>query len=215
MKQICLMGGTFDPIHYGHLVVAEEVRQKFGLQKVLFIPAARPPHKMGKKISEAYHRVNMTRLATASNKYFEVSTLEIERQGISYTIDTVREIKRIYGIETVYFITGADAVLEIINWKEAEKLLFMCTFIAATRPGYNLNNIKETLKSLPGDILKRILPLEVPALSISSSDIRQRVMEGRSIKYLLPESVEEYILKNGLYRKNTAEKLFLPEMEIS
>ncbi|WP_333871317.1 nicotinate-nucleotide adenylyltransferase [Desulforamulus putei] len=215
MKQICLMGGTFDPIHYGHLVVAEEVRQKFGLQKVLFIPAARPPHKMGKKISEAYHRVNMTRLATASNKYFEVSTLEIERQGISYTIDTVREIKRIYGIETVYFITGADAVLEIINWKEAEKLLSMCTFIAATRPGYNLNNIKETLKSLPGDILKRILPLEVPALSISSSDIRQRVMEGRSIKYLLPESVEEYILKNGLYRKNTAEKLFLPEMEIS
>ncbi|PHJ37519.1 hypothetical protein P378_15685 [Desulforamulus profundi] len=100
------MGGTFDPIHYGHLVVAEEVRQKFGIQKVIFIPAARPPHKMGQEISEPHHRVNMTRLATASNRYFEVSTIEIERQGLSYTIDTVQEIKSIYKIETVYFITG-------------------------------------------------------------------------------------------------------------
>lgn len=199
MKQICLIGGTFDPIHYGHLVVAEEVRQKFGIQKVIFIPAARPPHKMGKEISEPHHRVNMTRLATASNRYFEVSTIEIERQGLSYTIDTVQEIKSIYKIETVYFITGADAVLEILNWKEAEKLLNMCTFIAATRPGYNLNNLKETLKSLPGEIFKKTLPLEVPALSISSSDIRQRVREGRSIKYLLPEPVEQYIKENKIY----------------
>lgn len=199
MKQICLIGGTFDPIHYGHLVVAEEVRQKFGIQKVIFIPAARPPHKMGQEISEPHHRVNMTRLATASNRYFEVSTIEIERQGLSYTIDTVQEIKSIYKIETVYFITGADAVLEILNWKEAEKLLNMCTFIAATRPGYNLNNLKETLKSLPGEIFKKTLPLEVPALSISSSDIRQRVREGRSIKYLLPEPVEQYIKENKIY----------------
>ncbi len=199
MKQICLMGGTFDPIHYGHLVVAEEVRQKFGIQKVIFIPAARPPHKMDQEISEPHHRVNMTRLATASNRYFEVSTIEIERQGLSYTIDTVQEIKSIYKIETVYFITGADAVLEILNWKEAEKLLNMCTFIAATRPGYNLNNLKETLKSLPGEIFKKTLPLEVPALSISSSDIRQRVREGRSIKYLLPEPVEQYIKENKIY----------------
>ncbi|MCL5780829.1 MAG: nicotinate-nucleotide adenylyltransferase [Firmicutes bacterium] len=199
MKQICLMGGTFDPIHYGHLVVAEEVRQKFGIQKVIFIPAARPPHKMDQEISEPHHRVNMTRLATASNRYFEVSTIEIERQGLSYTIDTVQEIKSIYKIETVYFITGADAVLEILTWKEAEKLLNMCTFIAATRPGYNLNNLKETLKSLPGEIFKKTLPLEVPALSISSSDIRQRVREGRSIKYLLPEPVEQYIKENKIY----------------
>ncbi len=199
MKQICLIGGTFDPIHYGHLVVAEEVRQKFGIQKVIFIPAARPPHKMDQEISEPHHRVNMTRLATASNRYFEVSTIEIERQGLSYTIDTVQEIKSIYKIETVYFITGADAVLEILNWKEAEKLLNMCTFIAATRPGYNLNNLKETLKSLPGEIFKKTLPLEVPALSISSSDIRQRVREGRSIKYLLPEPVEQYIKENKIY----------------
>lgn len=199
MKQICLIGGTFDPIHYGHLVVAEEVRQKFGIQKVIFIPAARPPHKMDQEISEPHHRVNMTRLATASNRYFEVSTIEIERQGLSYTIDTVQEIKSIYKIETVYFITGADAVLEILTWKEAEKLLNMCTFIAATRPGYNLNNLKETLKSLPGEIFKKTLPLEVPALSISSSDIRQRVREGRSIKYLLPEPVEQYIKENKIY----------------
>lgn len=199
MKQICLMGGTFDPIHYGHLVVAEEVRQKFDLQRVIFIPAARPPHKRGQAISEPHHRVNMTRLATASNPYFAVSTIEIERQGLSYTIDTVQEIKALHNVDTLYFITGADAVLEILTWKEAERLLTLCTFIAATRPGYNLNNLKENLRSLPAEVVKKILPLEVPALSISSTDIRQRVQEGRSIKYLLPESVEEYILQQGLY----------------
>ncbi|CCO07907.1 nicotinate-nucleotide adenylyltransferase [Desulforamulus hydrothermalis] len=199
MQKICLMGGTFDPIHYGHLVVAEEVRQKFNLPKVLFIPAARPPHKTDQDITDATHRVNMVRLAVASNPYFAVSTLEVARQGLSYTIDTVRQIKQLYQTEKIYFITGADAVLQIINWKEAAQLLSMCTFIAATRPGYNLNNLQSSLASLPQDIIERILPLEVPALSISSSDIRQRVREGRSIKYLLPEAVEAYIFKNRLY----------------
>lgn len=199
MKEICLMGGTFDPIHYGHLVVAEEVRQKFNLDKVIFMPAGRPPHKKGKMISEPHHRVNMTLLATASNPYFEVSTLEVERRGPSYTIDTIQEVKKAYGLEKVYFITGADAVLEILSWREVEKLLSMTTFIAATRPGYDLHSLEDTLNTLPKDIIKKILPLEVPALSISSSDIRTRVREGRSIKYLLPEPVEAYMQKNRLY----------------
>ena len=200
MQEICLMGGTFDPIHYGHLVVAEEVRQQFALPKVLFIPAARPPHKTDKIISEPEHRVQMTKLAIASNPYFDVSTLEVERKGLSYTIDTVKEIKNIYGVKRVYFITGADAVLEILSWKEADKLLSMCTFIAATRPGYDLHQLADTLKLLPKEVLKNIVPLEVPALSISSSDIRKRVKKEKSIKYLLPESVEEYILKTKLYQ---------------
>lgn len=201
MREICLMGGTFDPIHYGHLVVAEEVRQKFKLDRVVFIPAGRPPHKAGQDISEPHHRVNMTLLATASNPYFEVSTLEVERRGLSYTIDTVEAIQRVYEIDRVYFITGADAVLEILTWKEVEKLLSMTTFIAATRPGYDLHNLQGTLHTLPSEIIKKIQPLEVPALSISSSDIRSRVKAGRSIKYLLPEPVEAYIHKNALYHE--------------
>ncbi|ABO51029.1 nicotinate-nucleotide adenylyltransferase [Desulforamulus reducens MI-1] len=199
MQEICLMGGTFDPIHYGHLVVAEEVRQRFHLDKVVFVPAGKPPHKQDKEISDAQHRIAMTRLATFSNPYFEVSTIEVARQGFSYTVDTVEEIINQYGIKQVYFITGADAVLEILTWKDAPRLLSMTNFIAATRPGYDLSNLKEILNLLHPDILKRILPLEVPALSISSSDIRRRAKEGRSIKYLLPEPVEDYIFKNGLY----------------
>lgn len=193
------MGGTFDPIHYGHLVVAEEVRHQFGLAKVIFVPAARPPHKEVKEISEPYHRVNMAKLATASNEYFEVSTIEVQRGGPSYTIDTVMALQEKYGVDTVYFITGADAVLEILTWKEAERLLSICKFIAATRPGYDLTKLEETLKPLSKGVLKNIIPLEVPALSISSTDIRNRVREGRSIKYLLPEPVEKYLIDHGIY----------------
>lgn len=199
MKEICLMGGTFDPIHYGHLVVAEEVRQRFNLAKVVFIPAGQPPHKTDKVILDAQHRVNMTRLAIASNPYFEISTIEVERQGLSYTVDTIEQLRRSFQVENIYFITGADAILEILTWKDTERLLDMTYLIAATRPGYALNHLAETLGSLPAPFMKRILPLEVPALAISSSDIRKRVREGRSIKYLLPESVETYIHQNNIY----------------
>lgn len=143
----------------------------------------------------------MVQLATADNEFFEVSRLEIDRQGYSYTIDTVRAVKALYNAEKVYFITGADAALEIFTWKDVDELLTICTFIAATRPGFNLNRLEESLKSLPNNISKNIIPLEVPALSISSTDIRQRVKEGRSIKYLLPASVENYIWQNNLYTK--------------
>ncbi|MEG6520744.1 nicotinate-nucleotide adenylyltransferase [Desulfotomaculum sp. 1211_IL3151] len=199
MKEICLMGGTFDPVHFGHLVVAEEVRQRFHLDKVVFIPAGKPPHKTDKVILDAQHRVNMIRLAIASNPYFEISTIEVERRGLSYTVDTIEQLRRSFQVESIYFITGADAILEILTWKDVERLLSMAYLIAATRPGYDLNNLEETLKSLPTPFMKRILPLEVPALAISSSDIRKRVREGKSIKYLLPESVEGYIYHNNIY----------------
>lgn len=199
MKSLAIMGGTFDPIHYGHLVVAEQVRHSFACDKVLFIPAAIPPHKTQNTITAVADRLAMTKMAVASNPWFEISTLEIERPGPSYTIDTVREIKETYQPENLYFITGADAVLEILSWKDVNNLLSLCKFIAATRPGYDLNNLQQRLKSLPQKYFENIIPFYVPSLAISSTDIRNRVNSGKPIKYLLPESVEDYIYDHLLY----------------
>jgi len=200
IKRLAIMGGTFDPIHYGHLVAAEGARYEFQLDRVVFVPAARPPHKTGKEMTHPHHRLAMVERAVHSNDHFEVSALEIEREGISYTIDTVRAVREIHPGASIYFITGADAVLEILTWKNVEELLNICKFIAATRPGYNLENLEHTLSSLPRKYLNNICTMEVPALAISSTDIRVRVAEGRPIKYLLPELVEKYIFEKGLYR---------------
>lgn len=199
-QKIGIMGGTFDPVHYGHLVSAEGARYHFGLEKVIFVPAARPPHKTDRSISEPAHRLSMTGLAIASNPYFEVSALEVERAGLSYTIDTVRALAGMYSGAKIYFITGADAVLEILTWHQVDELLQMAVFIAATRPGYRLEDITQKLEGLSTAALKNIAVMEVPALAISSTDIRRRVREGRPIKYLLPETVEEYIVTNNLYQ---------------
>lgn len=196
-----IMGGTFDPIHYGHLVTAEGARHALALEKVIFVPAGRPPHKPNYGITEPWDRYRMTCLAVASNPFFQASTLEVDRPGPSYTIDTVRAISRLYAGAQIYFITGADALLEILTWKNFEMLLAICRFVAATRPGYCLYELFNKLDRLPDSLKQNILCMEVPALAISSTDIRQRVREGRPIKYLLPESVEEYILKNFLYRQ--------------
>lgn len=201
-QRIGVMGGTFDPIHYGHLVTAESVRHRFGLAKVIFVPAGRPPHKLNYRISAPEHRLAMTAMAVASNPYFEVTALEIERPGPSYSYDTVCEIKRRYRPAEVYFITGADAVLEILSWHRIEELLAACYVVAATRPGYDLTTLREKLARLPAEVTARIIPIEVPALAISSTDIRRRVREGKPIKYLLPEAVEAYIRKHGLYRED-------------
>lgn len=199
-KRMGIMGGTFDPIHYGHLVAAEGARHRFQLDKVIFIPAGRPPHKTVREISHPHHRWIMTELAVASNPFFDASTLEVDRPGYSYTIDTVRQVRELYPEVEVFFITGADAVLEILSWKQVDELLNMCWFIAATRPGYPLGNLKRRLSGITPGQIRRIIPMEVPALAISSTDIRSRVREGRPIKYLLPEPVEAYILNKGLYR---------------
>ncbi|MEG6614864.1 nicotinate-nucleotide adenylyltransferase [Peptococcaceae bacterium 1198_IL3148] len=200
MKSLAIMGGTFDPIHNGHLVVAEQARHKFECDKVVFVPAAQPPHKDQAAITTSVDdRLTMTRLAVASNPWFEVSTLEIERPGPSYTIDTVKAVKEVYRPEKLYFITGADAVLEILTWKSVEELLGLCYFIAATRPGYDLSDLQKKLNILPNVCLKKIIPFYVPSLAISSTDIRNRVQRREPIKYLLPEPVENYIKEHLLY----------------
>ncbi|MDD4238093.1 MAG: nicotinate-nucleotide adenylyltransferase [Desulfotomaculaceae bacterium] len=200
ISRLGIMGGTFDPIHFGHLVTAEGARYEYKLDKVIFIPTGQPPHKQNIKRTEPWSRFEMTRLAVATNPFFEISPLEIERPGPSYTIDTVQEIARLFPGTQIYFITGADAVSEILIWKKVEQILSICRFIAATRPGYKLGETWKKIDELPQDLKKNILCMEVPALAISSTGIRQRVREGRPIKYLLPESVEEYITSNNIYQ---------------
>jgi len=190
-----IMGGTFDPVHHGHLVTAEEVRDYFDMQEVVFVPSARPPHKTGQRITSTHHRYLMAVLSTISNPYFTVSTVEIDRKGPSYSIDTVRHFRTQWGEDTeIYFITGADAVSQISTWNNFRELLSMCTFIAATRPGFKFSGIEE-------EVERNVQTMEVSALAISSSEIRRRVRRGETIKYLLPEAVESYIYKNGLYRE--------------
>lgn len=198
-QKIGIMGGTFDPIHIGHLVTAEAVRNEYGLDKVLFIPAANPPHKQNQKVTPAIHRYIMTAMATYSNPYFHVSSIELDRPGPSYTIDTIYELIDKFGPQTeIYFITGADAIQEIPTWDRIEELLGLCQFIAATRPGCvpSVDNIKEYFGELGKD---RIHRLNTPELEISSTDIRARIKKSYSIKYIVPESVENYIIKEGLY----------------
>ncbi|MDD4334933.1 MAG: nicotinate-nucleotide adenylyltransferase [Desulfotomaculaceae bacterium] len=199
-RRLGIMGGTFDPIHYGHLVAAEGARYSFNLEKVFFIPAGNPPHKPGHIVCEPSIRYKMTCLAVASNPFFCSSPMEVERPGPSFTIDTVRTMMHLHPEKRIYFITGADAILEIFSWKDSDILLSMCNFVAATRPGYCLKELNEKLDSFPNSFKQNISYMEVPALAISSTDIRQRVREGKPIKYLLPETVEDYILRNNLYR---------------
>lgn len=198
--RVGILGGTFDPIHVGHLVTAEAVRNEYKLDKVIFIPAAIPPHKQEQSVTPALHRYIMTVLATYSNPYFEVSPIEMNRPGPSYTIDTIYELIEKYGEDTeFYFITGADAIAEIPTWDRIEELLGICQFIAATRQGClpNVDNIKEYFGGLGQ---KRIHRLNTPELEISSTDIRARIKNGISIKYIVPLPVEQYIYKEGLYK---------------
>ncbi|MCF6096618.1 nicotinate-nucleotide adenylyltransferase [Thermovorax subterraneus] len=200
-KRIGIMGGTFDPIHFGHLVTAEEARINFELDKVIFVPTGNPPHKKDYEVTDSEHRYLMTALATNNNPFFEVSRIEIDRKGYSYTVDTLNQMVEIYGSDTsLFFISGADAVLDILTWKNIKEVLDICTFIAATRPGYPINKLKDKLEEIKKLYGKDVYLLEVTAIAISSTEIRKRVKEGRSIKYLVPEGVEKYILKNGLYR---------------
>ncbi len=204
--KIGIMGGTFDPIHNGHLVTAEEALIQFELDKVVFVPAGYPPHKEVRKSLDPVERYLMTVIATASNPDFEVSRIEVDRKGPSYTIDTVREFRKVYGVEAeIFFITGADAMLEIITWKDADELAKMCKFIAATRPGYCLRKFEElhvlpyeNKEPEPGKL--KIHIMEIPALAISSTDIRRRVSQGYPIRYLVPEGVVNYVLKREFYR---------------
>jgi nicotinate-nucleotide adenylyltransferase len=194
------MGGTFDPIHYGHLVAAEEARVAFDLSKVIFVPSGRPPHKIDQTISGGSDRYLMTMLAVLGNPHFDISDTEIRREGPSFAIDTVREFRDAYPEGTEFhFITGADACLEILGWKDSSQLLAECRIIAATRPGIPSSHLREEIARLYPGVSDRFSVLEVPALAISSTDIRSRVRAGRSIRYLVPELVRQYIERQGLY----------------
>lgn len=199
-RRLGIMGGTFDPIHYGHLVTAEVARVKFHLDVVVFVPSGVPPHKHGVEISPGRDRYMMTVLATATNPHFEVSRIEMDRPGPSYTVDTISEFRRRCRPDAqLFFITGADAAVEIFTWKDAHEILRMCAFIVATRPGYCTTRLEAELERARAVSTHGIFVVEVPALAISSTDIRSRVREGDPIRYLLPESVENYIRKAGLY----------------
>ena len=201
-ESIAIMGGTFDPIHYGHLVTAEAVRHRFHVDKVIFIPTGRPAHKTNKEVTHNEHRYLMTVLATMRNENFDVSRIEIDRPGVTYTIDTIEQLKKHCRPDVrLYFITGADAIHQIMTWKDSERLLTLCDFVAVTRPGYQKNELFAEIDALREKYVSRIHYMEVPALAISSSDIRSRAKNGMPIKYLLPQEVEDYIHKFGLYEK--------------
>ena len=193
-RRLGVMGGTFDPIHYGHLVTAEEALDQFELDGVVFLPTGRPWMKAHEVISDAEDRYLMIVIATASNPLFSVSRMEVDRDGPTYTVDTLRALKKERGPQTeLFFITGADAMLEILQWKEPEELFELARFIAATRPGYDI-------ASFDAPSNPSVTVMNIPALAISSTDIRVRVAGGHPIRYLVPEGVKSYIEKAGLYR---------------
>jgi nicotinate-nucleotide adenylyltransferase len=191
VTRLGLMGGTFDPIHHGHLVAAEEARSALDLAKVLFVPAGSPWQKERDDVSAGDHRLAMTQLATEDNPSFDVSTIELDREGPTYTIDTLRAVHEQYPADDLYFITGADAISQILTWKDPDEILELACFVAVTRPGHDLGDLRER-----GE---RIVILEIPALAISSTDIRERVASGRPIRYLVPDQVRRYIDEQALY----------------
>lgn len=185
------MGGTFDPIHLGHLVTAEQARVDLDLDEVVFIPAGQPWQKG--ETTPAEHRYLMTVLATAANPAFSVSRAEIDRPGLTYTVDTLRRLRRLLPADRLFFITGADAILNILTWRDAEECMRLADFVAATRPGHDLADLESE------GLTDRVTVLDVPALAISSSDVRERFAKERSVMYLIPIEVEQYARKHGLY----------------
>lgn len=203
--RIGLIGGTFDPIHYAHLAVAEEVHAALNLTKMVFIPAGQPPHKLEQECTPSYHRLAMVQLAIASNPHFTLSGVEIDRQGPSYLVDTLRILHDQWGPETeLFFVIGWDSLEEFHTWyKSADILAQLTGLVAVKRPGYeeDIGYNKELETRLPG-IMQRLMVVPAPQLAISSTDLRRRVAEGKPIKYQTPEAVENYIIEHGLYRGN-------------
>ncbi len=201
-KKLGISGGTFDPIHNGHLMIAEKVRELFRLDRVLFIPTGRPPHKKGLEVTEAVHRMNMVRQAVDSNPFFCALDIEITRPGFTYTVDTLEQLREMYGGRTrFFFIVGADVVYDLPNWKDCRRVFSLCEFVAVYRPGNRReDDFNKEIQRLRQEYGAVIHVAAIPAMEISSTDIRKRVKEGRSIKNLVPESVERYIISNGLYK---------------
>lgn len=194
-----IMGGTFDPIHYGHLVTAEQAREALALDLVLFMPAGSPAFKQDREVTSPEDRYAMTVLATAANPSFYASRFEIDRPGVTYTVDTLKALRSAYPENVhLYFITGADAIIDIVTWHDAAEIASLATLIAATRPGYDIRQAQARIAASGIDFDVRYI--QIPALAISSTNIRDRVRLGKSVRYLTSESVMGYINKNRLYR---------------
>ena len=191
--RIGIMGGTFDPIHHGHLVAASEVQMRMNLDEVLFVPTGQPADKPNVTSSE--HRYLMTVIATASNPRFQVSRVDIDRPGPTFTIDTLRDMRQRFPGAELFFITGADAMTQVLTWRDAEELWSLAQFVGVTRPGHELS-----LEGIPDGVFTEV---EVPALAISSTECRERVQEGNAPWYLVPDGVVQYIAKHKLYRPET------------
>lgn len=199
-SKIGIMGGTFNPIHLGHLILAEEARIKLKLNKVIFIPTGTPPHKKKSSVLDPFCRYEMVVLATADNPYFQVSPIEINKEGISYTIDTIKYLKKVYTSSTIYFITGADSLVDICSWKNANELLRLCKFATAKRREISNDKLESTVDKINQIYGKSVYLLSIPYIEISSTDIRNRVKSGKSIKYYVTDNVESYIVKNNIYK---------------
>lgn len=200
MNKLGIMGGTFDPVHYGHMVIAECARHEFQLDRVVFVPSGQPAHKKGYFITGAEDRYRMVELAVAGNPHFTISREELDRAGPTYAVDTLKNFRQLFGSQTeLFFITGADAIVEILTWKRVDEVMGLCSFIAATRPGYSLPQLNSAIGLLPPDFQNKIFTFEIPGIAVSSTDIRQRVKMGQPVKYLLPETVEKYIFENKIY----------------
>ncbi|MGD9482985.1 nicotinate-nucleotide adenylyltransferase [Streptomyces sp. TRM70308] len=197
-RRLGVMGGTFDPIHHGHLVAASEVAARYGLDEVVFVPTGQPWQKSHQTVSPAEDRYLMTVIATASNPQFSVSRLDIDRPGRTFTIDTLRDLRVVHPDDDLFFITGADALGQILTWRNAEELFSLAHFIGVTRPGHHLTD--------PGLPDGGVSLIEIPALAISSTDCRARVAQGDPVWYLVPDGVVRYITKRGLYRETPAPK---------
>jgi nicotinate-nucleotide adenylyltransferase len=204
-RRLGVMGGTFDPVHNGHLVAASEVADLFGLDEVVFVPTGRPWQKVGRTVTAAEDRYLMTVIATASNPRFSVSRVDIDRAGPTYTNDTLEDLRALNPDSDLYFITGADALASILSWQNWEELFGLAKFIGVSRPGYELNgqHIVAAIDQLPADALSLV---EVPALAISSSECRARAANSRPIWYLVPDGVVQYVTKRGLYRNPIADQ---------
>lgn len=196
-QSIGIFGGTFNPIHNGHLLTAEDVREKLNLDRVLFIPAANPPHKKNNDLADACYRLEMVELAIRNNPCFSASDIEIKRGGVSYSIETIKTLKEIYQEGTrFFFIMGADSILEFMEWKEWESLLKLCNFVVAPRRGYEVG------AGFKPALIKNVVFLKTKMFDISSTEIREKIRNGESIRYFVPDVIAEYVKEHKLYGKH-------------
>jgi nicotinate-nucleotide adenylyltransferase len=201
LQRIGVIGGTFDPIHYGHLAAAEEARVRVNLEKVLFVVALLPPHKLDEDVTPVEHRLAMVRLGIASNPHFEISLVDVDRPGPSFTVDTISMLQEQWGPDTeLFFVMGLDSLVEVPTWHQPERLIRLCHLVAVSRPRFEVD-LRQLEASVPG-ISSRVEIIDMPEVDISSSDLQRRVKEGLPIKYQVPEEVERYIIEHHLYEQS-------------